>query len=109
MNITRLGPGDEDVVARLASREPPARAAELLADDRTIFLVALDSDEPIGFVLGYELVRRHGAPSELFVYEVEVLETHRRHGVGKGLMRELEKIAREQGIRSGWVLTDRSN
>jgi len=61
------------------------------------------------FVLGYELVRRHGAPSELFVYEVEVLETRRRHGVGKDLLCELEKIAREQGIRSGSVLMDRSD
>jgi ribosomal protein S18 acetylase RimI-like enzyme len=48
-------------------------------------------------------------PSELFVYDVEVEERFRRRGVGKTLFRELEKIAREQGIQSGWMLKDRTN
>ena len=43
--IRRLGPGDEDVIARLAEDEP--RSA-LLADPATIFLAAFDGDEPVG-------------------------------------------------------------
>src|SRR3954471_7084373 len=50
--MRRLGPGDEGVVARLAER-PPRTA--LLEDDSVIFLVALEGEEPIGFVLAYEL------------------------------------------------------
>ena len=110
MRVARLGPGDEHVVERLATQGPPSRVRELLADDRTIFLVALaDDDEPVGFVLAYELLRRHGDPSKLFVYEVDVDEACRRRGIGTALMRELEKIARERGIRRGWVLTNRAN
>jgi ribosomal protein S18 acetylase RimI-like enzyme len=107
--IRRLGSGDEHVVERLATDAPPAAARDLLADDRTIFLVAFEEDRPVGFVLAYELLRRHGDRSKLFVYEVDVAETHRRRGIATALFRQLERTARERGIRHGWVLTDRSN
>jgi [ribosomal protein S18]-alanine N-acetyltransferase len=109
MIVRRLRPGDEAVVERLATQGPPARAAELLADDRTLFLVAFEQEEPVGFVLAYELIRRHGEPSRLFVYEVDVEPGHRRHGIGGALMRELGRSARERAIARGWVLTDRTN
>jgi ribosomal protein S18 acetylase RimI-like enzyme len=109
--VRRLGPGDEQVVERLAEQGPPERAAELLADERTIFLAAFNGDraEPVGFVLAYELLRRHGDPSRLFVYEVGVEPTARRRGVATELLRELRRIARERGIRHGFVLTNEAN
>jgi ribosomal protein S18 acetylase RimI-like enzyme len=109
VTVRRLGPGDEQVVERLAEQAPPERAAELLADDRTVFLVAFDESEPIGFVLAYELLRRHGEPSQLFVYEVGVATEARRRGVATELMREVGRIARARGIRRGFVLTNEAN
>jgi ribosomal protein S18 acetylase RimI-like enzyme len=106
MQIRRLGRGDEDVVVALATRAPHTA---LLEDDRTIFLVAFEGDEPIGFVLAHDLPRRHDPPAKLLVYEVDVAEAHRRRGVGKALLAELAEIARSRGIRRGWVLTDRDN
>lgn len=106
MNIRRLGPGDERVVAELATR-PPQTA--LLGDERTLFLVAFDGERPMGFVLAHELPRRHGDPSNLLVYEVDVAERYRRGGVGKALLDELATVARRRGIREGWVLTDEDN
>ena len=104
--IRRLGPGDEDVVRKLADDEPQTG---LLADDATIFLAAFRGAEPVGFVFGYELPRRHGAPSILFVYELDVDEAHRRQGIGGRLMRELAEIARSRGISEGFVLTEPEN
>ena len=96
MEIRLLEPGDEAIVERLATREP--RTA-LLQDPRTIFLVAFDDDgAPIGFVLAYELPRRHGFNVTLIVYEVEVDDAHRRRGIARALLRELEQIARARGI-----------
>ena len=109
MTVRRLGLGDEDVVERLAEEPPPARVAELLADERTIFLVAFEESEPIGFVLAYELLRRHGEPSQLFVYEVGVAPEARRRGVATELLRELARIARARGIHRGFVLTNEAN
>jgi hypothetical protein len=77
MEVRRLREGDEAVAARLATSTPQTR---LLGDERTIFLVAFDDEgAPMGFVFGYELLRRHGDPSILFVYEVEVDAAYRRH------------------------------
>ena len=104
--IRRLGPGDEGVVASLADDSP---RTELLADDRTIFLVAFEADVPVGFVLAHELPRRHKAARSLLVYEIEVTAAQRRRGIGTGLMRELERLARRRRIEAGWVLTERAN
>ena len=106
MNVRRLRRGDQEVVAALAERSPHS---ELLADERTIFLVAFEHEAPVGFVLAYELPRRHKLARSLLVYEVGVDERYRRRGIGTALMRELETIARERRIEEGWVLTDRDN
>jgi GNAT superfamily N-acetyltransferase len=89
VTIRKLGPGDEQVVERLAEQAPPERASDLLADEGTIFLVAFDGDEPepVGFV----------APEA------------RRRGVAIELLRELRRIAHERGIRHGFVLTNEAN
>jgi aminoglycoside 3-N-acetyltransferase I len=89
--IRRLGPGDEEVVRKLAERAPQTA---LLADGRTIFLAAFEGSEPVGFVFGYDLPRRHGKPSILFVYEVAVHDAFRRHGIATRLLFELRDLAR---------------
>jgi ribosomal protein S18 acetylase RimI-like enzyme len=105
--VRRLGPDDEAVVRRLA--EDAAPQSDLLADERTIFLVAFERDDPIGFLLAYELLRRRGDPSQLFVYEVGVDEGRRRQGVATSLFRELGRLARARGVRQGFVLTNEEN
>lgn len=104
--VRRLGPEDAVVVRKIAGGEPQTA---LLAAGETIFLAAFDGDEPVGFVFGYELPRRHGSPSILFVYELDVDEGYRRQGLATRLMRELGRIARERGIREGFVLTEPDN
>ena len=45
----------------------------------------------------------------LFVYEVEVTESHRRRGIAKALLERLAELARERGIPAGFVLTEEDN
>jgi aminoglycoside 3-N-acetyltransferase I len=104
--IRLLGPEDGDVVRKLAEDTPQTA---LLADERTIFLAAFQGAEPIGFVFGYELPRRHGNPSILFVYELDVDAAYRRQGIATRLMTELGRIAQARGIREGFVLTEPDN
>ena len=99
--IRRLGPGDEDVVRRLAEDEPQTA---LLADGRTVFVAAFDGDEPVGFAFGYVLPRRHGKPTGMFVYELGVAEPYRRQGIGRRLMQAL--LA---GQDEAYVLTEPDN
>jgi ribosomal protein S18 acetylase RimI-like enzyme len=106
LDVRLLRAGDEAIVEQLATREP--RTA-LLQDPRTIFLVAFAGGSPVGFVLAYELPRRHGHEVTLCVYEIEVSAACRRRGIGSQLLRELEAIARQRGIAEGFVLTDADN
>jgi aminoglycoside 3-N-acetyltransferase I len=99
--IRRLGPDDADVIRRLADDEP---RIELLSDPHTVFVVAFDGDEPIGFAFGYDLPRRHGRPTMFFVYELDVDERYRRQGIATRLMQEL-LVGREEAF----VLTDPDN
>jgi ribosomal protein S18 acetylase RimI-like enzyme len=93
-------------VRKLADGEPQTA---LLADEATIFLAAFQGTEPVGFVFGYELKRRRGDPSILFLYELDVNEAQRRQGIASRLMAELAEIARSRGIRTGFVLTEPDN
>jgi ribosomal protein S18 acetylase RimI-like enzyme len=106
VNIRRLRPGDEAVVRELAEREPQT---SLLSDERTIFLVAFEEDRPIGFALAHELPRRHGDPTNLFVYELGVDPEWRRRGIATALMNELAELARTRGIRETFLITEESN
>jgi ribosomal protein S18 acetylase RimI-like enzyme len=107
--IRLLAPGDEDVVRRIATSEGSGDPEGLLTDPRTLMLVAFDGGLPVGFVLAHELPRRHGDRSKLFVYEVDVAETHRRRGIASALLERLAELARERGIRVGFVLTEPDN
>lgn len=106
IDIRRLGPDDGDVIRELAEAEP--RTA-LLEDPGTIFLVAFDGGVPVGFAFGYELDRRHGDERMLFVYELDVDEAYRRQGIATRLMRELLRLAGEDGITDAFVLTEPDN
>jgi ribosomal protein S18 acetylase RimI-like enzyme len=111
VNLRRLGRGDEEVVIALAEQTAPTpeQAGEFLADDRMIFLVAFDGREPMGFLFGYELLRRHGDRAIFFVYEVEVRERYRRRGAATKLFAELERIVRDRGIRRAFLLAAAGN
>lgn len=91
------------MIRALAESEPQTA---LLGDPHTIFMAAFDGDTPVGFAFGYVLPRRHGDAEILFVYEVEVDETHRGRGIATDL---LGAHAAEAGVASGFVLTEPDN
>jgi ribosomal protein S18 acetylase RimI-like enzyme len=109
ISIRRLAPGDEEVVRELSTYDGPGDPEALLADPRTLMLVAFDGERAVGFVLAHELPRRHGDRAKLFVYEVDVAETHRRRGIASALLARLAELARERDIRAGFVLTEPDN
>jgi aminoglycoside 3-N-acetyltransferase I len=108
-SIRLLAPGDEGVVRALATYDGGGDPEALLADPRTLMLVAFDGERPVGLLLAHELQRRHGHRSKLFIYEVDTAETHQRRGIASALLERLGELSRERGIRVGFVLTDEDN
>ena len=75
--------------------------ARVLADDKFIALVATIGNEMIGALAAYELVKFEAERSEIYIYDLAVVETHRRKGVATALIEALKPIARECGA---WVI-----
>lgn len=115
-DVRRLGPGDLSLFREMnrvfgeGFEDPDAYGAappsddyvrSLLARDGFVALVALDGDTPVGALAGYELPKYEQARSEFYIYDLAVLETHRRQGVATALIDAFREIAAERG---GWVV-----
>lgn len=84
-----------------AARPGPDYLARLLAGDSFIALVALRDGTVVGGLAAYELHKFEQARSEIYIYDLAVLETHRRQGVATALIGALQRIGRQRGA---WVI-----
>ena len=121
IDIRRLGPGDEDVLALIAREaddfdlvgasqpESPLRAPEAgayLEDPAVLHWVAEEGGSVVGELLCHVLRLPSGSGRELLLYSIGVRAAHRRRGVGSSLVREMLGWAKAQGIEEIWVLAD---
>ena len=114
MRIRRLTAGDEQTACEIASIFRSSQVAtdymaDLLADERNHLIAALVDQRPVGYVLGYELQRIDGRGPMMFLYEIEVAESHRRRGIGRALVEQLKRTCGERRFAKMFVLTEESN
>ena len=121
IDIRRLGPGDEDVLAALAreaddfdlsgASQPEAplaspEAAAYLSDPMVVHWVAEEDGLVVGELLCHVLRLPSGNGRELLLYAVGVRAARRRRGIGTALVREMLGWARAERIDVVWVLAD---
>jgi ribosomal-protein-alanine N-acetyltransferase len=75
-----------------------AQIAQLLKDYNSISLVARVAEDIVGFLISTVYADRKALHGH--VLTIEVLPTHRRSGVGKALLDEVENIFRQKGVKS---------
>lgn len=78
----------------------------LLADPRTIVVVALAGAEVAGGLVAYELRKFERERSEIYIYDLAVAEPFRRRGVASALLGRLSAIAVERGAWCVFVQAD---
>ena len=83
-----------------------AYLGDLLGKPHFIALAALAGDEVVGGLAAYVLEKFEQERSEIYIYDLAVLEGHRRKGVATGLIRELQRTARERGAYIIFVQAD---
>jgi ribosomal protein S18 acetylase RimI-like enzyme len=113
IEVRRLGPGDAEAVHAARSlfdgRPEPEATQRFLDEPSHHLLVAYDeAGAPLGFVTGIELTHPDKG-TEMFLYELGVVESARRGGVGRTLVQALADVAREAGCYDMWVLADADN
>jgi aminoglycoside 3-N-acetyltransferase I len=96
----------EDPRAYGSARPSSAYADKLLASDHFIALVAIDAGAVVGGLTAYELVKYEQERSELYLYDLAVLESHRRRGVATDLIEALTRLGSERGASVVFVQAD---
>ncbi|OHD25883.1 MAG: GNAT family N-acetyltransferase [Spirochaetes bacterium RBG_16_67_19] len=105
MKIRKLLPGDLEALARLHRQfwdeassldRMKARYEELASNPKYILLCATMDEVVVGSVMGIVCDELYGECKPFLVMENLVVDAgFRRHGIGKALLSELEKKARE--------------
>ena len=110
MEIRTPGSAREiEAAASLFDDPLDARAvARFLSSDTHHLLIAYEDEHPVGFVTGVEMTHPDKG-TEIFVYELGVLEHAQNRGIGRALVRALSGIAIARGCYGMWVLTDADN
>lgn len=119
--LQRLLPGDLPLIQGLLSafaqafEDPETYSAkrpsagylnELLASPTFFALVARKGDEVVGGLVAYELRKLEQERSELYIYDLAVLEAHRREGIATALIDALRAIGKERGAYVMYVQAD---
>ena len=91
--MTTFGEAFEDRETYTAARPSVAYSERLLRSESFIALVALDEGRVVGGLAAYELTKFERERSEIYIYDLAVLATHRRRGIATGLITALKRIA----------------
>ncbi|MEO1045423.1 MAG: N-acetyltransferase [Pseudomonadota bacterium] len=78
----------------------------LLGKPHVIILAAMEGEEVIGALTAYELEKFEQARSEIYIYDLAVLEAHRCRGVASALIEQTRTIARQCGAWTVFVQAD---
>ena len=82
---------------------------QMLERDDFHVIVALQNGKLVGGLTAYEMKMFKRETTEMFLYEIEVAETHRQLGVGKALIECLKEICESNGIVEMFVGTEKGN
>jgi aminoglycoside 3-N-acetyltransferase I len=78
----------------------------VLTKQHFIAVVAMNGKKVVGGLVAYELDKFEQDRREIYIYDLAVVESHRRRGVATGLIGELRKIASE---RDAYVIFVQAN
>ena len=99
--------GDDNVelterVVRDIKARTPGDVARFLARTGSVAYAALADEAPIGWAYGYVLDRPDG-DRMMLLYEMEVVASWRRKGIGRKLVGAFRDHAIEAGCQSMWL------
>lgn len=79
---------------------------DLLNSDHFIALAALKENQVVGGLAAYELKKFEQERSEIYIYDLAVLESHRREGIATAIIEDLKTISSVRGAYVIYVQAD---
>lgn len=99
--LAMFGEAFNDAPAYTGNPPDDAYLARLLERDSFIALAALEGNQVVGGLAAYELHKFEQARSEVYIYDLAVLATHRQQGLATALIKTLQQEAARRGA---WVI-----
>jgi ribosomal protein S18 acetylase RimI-like enzyme len=84
-------------------------SADALADTRCYAFLASTGGAPIGLLTAYRFPDLESGGSLVYLYDIEVLSTHRKHGVGRALLECLIESCEHDQVKLIWAGTEAEN
>ncbi|MBV5260008.1 AAC(3)-I family aminoglycoside N-acetyltransferase [Synechococcus moorigangaii CMS01] len=97
----------DDEVSYSSNKPPSSYLQELLGSTSFIALAAVDGKKVVGAIAAYELKKFEQKRSEIYLYDLAVVATHRRKGIATALIQELKAIGAERGAYVIYVQADK--
>lgn len=101
-----FGDAFEDVETYCENQPTTAYLQRLLSKEHFIAIAALKSGQVIGSLTAYELQKFEQERSEIYIYDLAVLQEHRRQGIATALITALQNIAAERGAYVIFIQAD---
>lgn len=96
----------DDADTYAGKRPAPGYLRRLLESSNFIALAAVAEGKVVGGLAAYELPKFEQERSEIYIYDLAVLASHRRQGIATGLIRELKRVASDRGAYVIYVQAD---
>jgi ribosomal protein S18 acetylase RimI-like enzyme len=107
--LTEISPSNASLLASATMQFRTAEDARTFAAlDHAMAFVAEDAGTVTGYCWGYFL-RRPDNSAMAYVHELEVAESHRRSGIGSGLMLAFLGAAQQRGATKVFLTTGSGN
>ncbi len=107
--MSMFGETFEDPETYTAKRPGAAYVERLLQNENFVALAAIHDGTVVGGLAAYELPKFEQERSEMYIYDLAVVATHRRHGVATALINRVRDVGRERGAWVVFVQADRGD
>lgn len=101
-----FGAAFDDRDAYSGGQPDDAYLERLLGGDMFIALAAMKDGAVVGGLAAYELTKFERARSEIYIYDLAVVQEHRRQGIATALITTLKDIAAKRGAYVIYVQAD---
>lgn len=97
----------DDEASYSANKPSSSYLQTLLGTSSFIALAAVDEDKVVGAIAAYELQKFERQRSEIYIYDLAVVSTHRRMGIATALIQKLKAIGAARGAYVIYVQADK--
>jgi aminoglycoside 3-N-acetyltransferase I len=104
--LAAMGEAFEDVATYTAAQPSRDYLLRLLGSEGFIAIAAVKGAEVVGGLAAYVLPKFEQERSEVYIYDLAVLENHRREGIATALIMELKRVAAKRGSYVIYVQAD---